>query len=333
MSRRSPRGSSFALAAALLLAACSSSDDGTAASASGARRATSTVSRSEPSRGDPAKDCPSGFTDERLEPGTHDDFASGGQQRSFHLLAPADDASGAPHPLMVAITGTVQEEQDFLAQSQLDRLADEGWIVVAPVRNENGKVWGPWDAMRAPSDASPNPDEQLVLDLVTCLAAHYPVDVKRQFVSGISIGGTMVNYMLRRHSDVFAGGIVGSGNFILTEPPDPQPLDDMTVIVTWGGPNDQWTGCPDGRMGEQYATEPGCVTADFVADAAAATKFFASEPKVRTLACSEDTGHIWISHATQYWAEVLAVSPKGTATALERVAADAPEPMTCDVPT
>ena len=101
----------------------------------------------------------------------------------------------------------------------------------------------------------------------------------------------------------------------------------MTVIVAWGGPDDQWTGCPDGRMGEQYADQPGCVTADFVADSATAARFYADQPGVRMMACSEDVGHIWISHATSWWAEVLAASPRGTTDELDT--SGAPPPMEC----
>jgi hypothetical protein len=98
--------------------------------------------------GDPA-DCPAGFAEGDLAAGRHDGFASGDQDRSFHLLLPEGEAT-EPRPLFVAVTGTVQEEAAFLEQSELDQLPGDGWIVVAPVRNQNGLVWGPWDAMRTP---------------------------------------------------------------------------------------------------------------------------------------------------------------------------------------
>jgi len=271
-------------------------------------------------------DCPAGYDEPGpLEAGEHTGFASGDQDRAFHLLLP-DDAADAPAPLFVSLTGTVQEEVDFMAQSQIDQLPGAGWIVVAPVRNGNGRVWGPWDAMRGTDDLAPNPDTTLILDLVACLAAHHPIDLDRVFAGGVSIGGTMVNFLLRHHPDVFAGGIVGSGNFILTEPADPQPLDDLTVVVAWGGDGDHWTGCPDGRMGEQYAEEPGCVSVSFVADAYDAATFYADEG-ARLLACHEDAGHIWLTTGTAWWAEILAASPRGTTDPLDP--GDPPAPLEC----
>ncbi|MCB0960325.1 MAG: hypothetical protein KDB04_12510, partial [Acidimicrobiales bacterium] len=240
------RAVGIAMAVALLAAGCSGSSDGADGTAGGLDRSAST---SEPGALEPAgdlDDCPDGFRDGPLVAGRHEGFASGGQQRAFHLLVP-DDAPTEPGPLFVSLTGTVQEEEAFLEQSGLDQLPAAGWTVLAPVRNDNGLVWGPWDAMRTPDMTGPNPDEQLVVDLVACTAAHLPIDPDRIFVGGISIGGTFANHLLRRHSDLFAGGIVGSGNLILTEPADPEPLDAMTVVVAWGGDGDQWTGCPDGR--------------------------------------------------------------------------------------
>lgn len=323
--RQRVRVTALAAVVALLLAGCSSSDDGATDGTTPLGSTTSVeapspddsteVADSSPPTGD-LDDCPAGFDGPPIEAGSHQDFTSEGQDRAFHLLLPEDEPAD-PAPLFVSLTGTVQEEVSFMEQSGLDQLPADGWIVVAPVRNENGLIWGPWDAMRTPDMAQPNPDVSFILDLVACLSAHHTVDQDRIFVGGISIGGTLVNYLLQRHSDVFAGGIVGSGNFILTTPPDLEPLEDTTVIVAWGGDDDQWTGCPDGRMGAEFADEPGCVTADFVADAAAASQFYADQDRVRLLACEEDVGHIWITSATGYWAAILAASPKGTSAPID----------------
>jgi poly(3-hydroxybutyrate) depolymerase len=316
-------------------ASCSSDDADTAATAdTEASESQSTTSKADTgAEGAPLEaeltDCPSGFDDQPPEAGEHEGFSSADQERSFHLLLP--DAEG-PRPLFVAITGTVQEEGAFLAQSRLDELPDDGWIVVAPVRNGNGRVWEPWDAMRTPDQAGePNPDVTFIKDLVRfvrCVAAHYPVDANRVFAGGISIGGTMTNLLLRSESELFAGGIVGSGNFILTAPAEAAALDDMVVIVAWGGDEDRWIGCPDGRMGAQYAGEPGCVNVSFVEDAAAASEFYGSEDKVEQVACTKDVGHIWISDATHYMADILQSHPKGSTAEVE-IPDDPPDGFSC----
>ena len=332
---RLPGPATVLMTGVLLLSACRGESDTGASATSTVTAAPGSSSTAEAAgSGDGASptgdlgDCPDGYDDGDLLAGSHESFASAGQERSFHLLLP-EEASTEPAPLFVSLTGTVQEEVDFMVQSGLDRLPGDGWVVVAPVRNQNGIIWAPWDAMRTPDMTQANPDETLILDLVECISAHHRIDPDRVFIGGVSIGGTFTTYMLRRHSDTFAGGIVSSGNYVLTEPPSPQPLDAMTVIVTWGGDSDRWTGCPDGRMGEQYAGVAGCVSVDFVRDTQDAIAFYASEPEVAVMACSAPVGHIWISDGTDYWADVLAARPKGTTAPLD--IGSPPESLSCEV--
>lgn len=270
----------------------------------------------EPLGGDPATACPGAYAANPPVEGLNVGFRSAGQDRSFHLLRPTDGSTG-PRPLFLALTGTVQEERAFLAQSALDQLPGEGWIVVAPVRNNNGILWPPWDAMRTPPIADqPNPDLDFFGELLDCLGAHEEVDAHRVYVGGISIGGTMTNYVLQRRSDLFAGGIVGSGNFLTTQPNDPQPLEDMVVVVAWGGDGDVWSGCSNGAMGDaadaQGAAGGECVSAiSFVEDAARASQYYAGEAEVTQVACTMPLGHIWLTPATPYMVAALLAHPKG----------------------
>jgi len=73
--------------------------------------------------------CPDKFTPEE---GDNSDFDSGAVKRRFHLILP-DDLS-TPRPLFVSLTGTVQPEIDFTRQSGLDRLTEDGWVVLTPYR-------------------------------------------------------------------------------------------------------------------------------------------------------------------------------------------------------
>jgi hypothetical protein len=45
--------------------------------------------------------------------------------------------------------------------------------------------------------------------------------------------------------------------------------------------------------------------------------FYAEQDRVRLFTCEEDVGHIWISSATVYWADIPANSPKGTTAPLD----------------
>lgn len=305
----------------MLLGACTSTDGGDATDApttsvDDTGQAASPLEAVPPSPlgGDPAEECPPDYSSTAPVEGRNEGFLSADQSRSFEMLLPTDGSDG-PRPFFLALTGTVQPEADFLVQSQLDQLTDDGWIVVAPVRNDNGVLWPPWDAMRTPASADdPNPDLDFMVELVRCIGAHQDVDANRIYVGGISIGGTMVNYVLQRESELFAGGIVGSGNYALTAPSRPEPLDDMVVIVAWGGDNDVWSGCSDGATGDDAVsgTDGDCVAGvSFVADASRASQFYAREPDVQQVACTMDLGHIWLTPATEYMAAALLAHPKG----------------------
>src|SRR5262245_3350499 len=68
--------------------------------------------------------CPDGFTPSE---GMNTDFPVGGSLREFNVWS-ATTGDG-PRPLFVALTGTVQEELAFAAQSGLSELPASGWIV------------------------------------------------------------------------------------------------------------------------------------------------------------------------------------------------------------
>ena len=68
--------------------------------------------------------CPAGFAP---AVGENRGFSSDGVDRVFHVMTPSD--VGTPRPLFVSLTGTVQPELDFAAQSGLDQLPASGWIV------------------------------------------------------------------------------------------------------------------------------------------------------------------------------------------------------------
>ena len=258
-------------------------------------------------------DCPGGYAHAAPSEGLNEGFTSADQSRSFHLLTSTDGATG-PKPLFVALTGTVQEERSFLAQSQFDLLVDDGWIVVAPVRNDNGILWPPWDAMSTPrSPTIPNPDLDFVVDLVGCIAAHTEVDANRIFVGGISIGGTMTNYVLqreravrRRHRRV-------------------RELRHHRARRTRASrrhDRDRRLGRRERRLVGLYRRRDGrrrgragATTAWPESRSSTMRRGLRSSmparPTCNRSACSMELGHIWITPATEYMAAVLLAHPKG----------------------
>lgn len=253
--------------------------------------------------------CPEGFVDGPVAEGQHEGYLAAEQQRSFHLLTPDAESVSGPRPLLVAFNGTGGNGAGFIESANLAPFVEKGFIVVAPDSNANGTVWPVWDAMRIGDDEGlPNPDLDYIDSLITCLAAHHEVDVNRIYLTGHSAGGLMANRVLRARSEVFAGGIVGSGVYDLTAPDPAPPLDAMAVIVTWGGDNDSFTGDSD---------DPDVAVPEinFVEQASVASLAYEAAEGVHQVACHADNeGHTYLPTISAWAADFLLMHPKGAAT-------------------
>lgn len=250
--------------------------------------------------GDPMADCPAAFQNTVPTQGSNFGFDAGGQSRSFWLILPA--ASETPAPLLLAFNGTGESGSSFSNRANLQEWADRGFIVVAPDSNGNGTYWPVWDAMRDPEDEGvPNADLALVDSLLPCISGHHPVDANRIYATGHSAGGIMTNYVLQRRSDVFAGGIVASGVFSLTSPPEQDALDPTFVMVTWGGDSDAYTGSAEG------VTVP---SINFSEEASIASHFYEDEPAVGQVNCNADLGHAWLP-INDWFVDRMLEHPKG----------------------
>jgi poly(3-hydroxybutyrate) depolymerase len=253
--------------------------------------------------------CPAGFTPAA---GENRGFSSDGVERVFHVMPPSD--ASTPRPLFVSLTGTVQPELDFAAQSGLDQLPASGWIVAAPVRNcsqnatncatggTDGRIWEPWYDGTIPASDEEGPDVRFVESMVRCIATKWPVDAKRIYVGGISAGGSFTNRNLTFNSQLFAGGVPSSGNWYggSAAPVSPTPMEPTVVIIIWGGPDDVWP-----------AMNP---LANYDPETKQAAAYYAAQPDTVTVSCTGSHGHIWPTAMTPWLAQTLLSHPKRTPT-------------------
>jgi poly(3-hydroxybutyrate) depolymerase len=273
-------------------------DDGSAGAPEGAPDA-----RPDPFPADPAVACPAAFKAKKLTAGLNNPFTVAGQDREVLFLLPPASFAG-PRPLFVGFNGTSENGSRFATRAKLAELASKGFVVAVPSSVGNGAIWPIWDAMRAPgSEALPNKDLELFDVILACTAAHYAIDKTRIFVGGHSAGGIFTNKVLRARSSVVAGGVVGSGVFSLTSTGVSTPLDDMFVVVTWGGENDTYRGTtPNGVNVPEF---------NFVEQASLASQYYGAQPKVQQMHCKgNELGHAWLPF-NGWLADVLIAHPKG----------------------
>lgn len=243
--------------------------------------------------------CPSGG----FAPGWTKGWAVAGQRRAVYALHPPGGAAGAP--LFVAFNGTGEDGASFARRAHLEDFAARGFLVLAPSSEGNGSLWPVWDGLRAPGhEGDPNPDLALFDALVACAVSAQGADPARVYAGGHSAGGIFTNHLAQRRSGVLAGVIVASGIYSQTSPAPRAALDPMTVLVTWGGDNDRWSG----RAGAAAVSDM-----RFADEAAVAGRAYAADGGHTLWSCGgEDLGHAWL-HALNGWMiDALLARPKGT---------------------
>ncbi len=248
-----------------------------------------------------AQACPGPYASAAPRAGWNKGFEVAGQSRAFYLILPEHPTQ--PSPLFMAFNGTGEDGEQFASRARLQEFADKGFLVVAPSSAGNGQFWPVWDGLRARGhEGDPNADVELFDRLLGCVAAHFPVDPERVYVGGHSAGGIFTNHLLQRRSGVIAGAIVASGVYSQTSPDPVVPLDPATVIVTWGGDNDHWSGRAGGTTVRGFS---------FVAEASAASQAYARAGADVVSCEGDDLGHAWLDGLDPWMADVLLAHPRG----------------------
>jgi len=256
-------------------------------------------------------DCSNGVGVNPLQHSTQSD----GKFRQFHLFLPEN--LNTPRPLFVSLTGTVATELEFVSNdvSQFESLVNSGWIVVAPLRrcttedrrcrgigaagSDDGRFWEPWFDGSIPQSNDEGPDVRFIESMVNCIAAAYPVDKDRIYNGGSSAGGTMTSRNMMFNSDLFAGGIIGSGNFhylsqFPIQPVDTVIMDSAIVVLLWGGADDRYG------------------ISDYAVETKLTAEYYAAQNNVVTVSCSGIHGHPWPNAFGPWAAATLLSHPKGT---------------------
>ncbi len=158
-------------------------------------------------------------------------MTSGGQDRTFEVVLPADYPAAAPYPMALVFHGIGGTAQDMLSPELLALADERDVILVVPQGEDLGGEAG-WDAFSPPGT---NLDAVLFDDLVTCASESFDVDPERIHVTGMSNGGLLTGYLIATRNDVVASAAPLSGG-IGVEWDDSGR--DMPVLVTWGGESD-----------------------------------------------------------------------------------------------
>jgi polyhydroxybutyrate depolymerase len=142
---------------------------------------------------------------------------SGGLTRDYRLHVPPAAATGAPLPLILNLAGATQNAQLQEGQSGMDASSDkDGYLVAYPDGTRISKVLTPdpvakdaqygFNAGACCGDPATKKidDVGFLLKVISDVASHTPVDLRRVYVTGMSNGGMMAYAMAAEASDHIA---------------------------------------------------------------------------------------------------------------------------------
>jgi polyhydroxybutyrate depolymerase len=144
-------------------------------------------------------------------------FPFGGLTRGYRLHVPPAAAMGAPLPLVLNLAGATQNAALQEGQSGMDLSSDrDGYLAAYPDGTRISKVLTPdpvakdaqygFNAGACCGDPATNKvdDVGFLLKVISDVAAHTPVDLRRVYVTGMSNGGMMAYYMADHASEHIA---------------------------------------------------------------------------------------------------------------------------------
>jgi poly(hydroxyalkanoate) depolymerase family esterase len=137
-------------------------------------------------------------------------FGSNPGNIQMYDYVPTSAGSGAP--LVVALHGCTQQATDYYNDSGWPKYADEwGFDVVFPNQTSSNNSEDCFDWYTPSDDSRGQGEAASIISMVDYMEAHYSIDPKRVYVTGLSAGGGMTADLLADYPDVFASGSIDSG--------------------------------------------------------------------------------------------------------------------------
>jgi polyhydroxybutyrate depolymerase len=170
--------------------------------------------------------------------------------RQYVVYIPKNYTATSPVPLMMVIHGAHNTPALAESWSQMDPISEQnGFIVVYPAGLDCWKV----GTTVLPGCTTEDDDVGFLNNVVTEVESHACIDPKRVYVTGISNGSMMAQYMGCHFADIFAaaGGVAGAGGCTPS-----RPLPIFYVL----GTADQTVGWDNGANALNWAKRDNCNT-------------------------------------------------------------------------
>src|SRR5262249_26104564 len=138
--------------------------------------------------------------------------------------------------LMYAWHGLGDRANSFAAALDLQQFAEDNDILVVVPWSENPDLIT-WNYVAGGGD-----DLALFDDVRNCASLSFDLDLSRVWSMGFSFGALWTTFLTLHASDVLAGTVTFSGGTGDSVDLDYfSPVDDIPVLVAWGGDHDQFS--------------------------------------------------------------------------------------------
>lgn len=138
-------------------------------------------------------------------------FSNDAGIRSYKVYVPLGE-SDLPYPMMVMLHGCSQSVDDFAADTQMNRLADEyGFIVVYPQQTAGANASKCWNWFNPRDQVRGAGEPSLIAGIVREVVQRNGADPRRIFVAGLSAGAAMAVVLGETYPELFAGVGAHSG--------------------------------------------------------------------------------------------------------------------------
>ena len=179
-----------------------------------------------------------------------------GTKLSYRLLKPEQIEAGAKYPLVVFLHGAGERGNDNEAQlihgvrefATPEHRKKYPCFLIAP-QCPNGKRWVEvdWSSKSHRLPKEPSEPLRLTVELVESLAKELPIDPKRVYITGLSMGGYGVWDVLARKPELFAAAVSVCGGG------DIETAERIKEIPVWLFHGDQDGAVPVSRSRDMVA--------------------------------------------------------------------------------
>jgi poly(hydroxyalkanoate) depolymerase family esterase len=136
----------------------------------------------------------------------------GSNPGSIQMYDYVPTSAGSDAPLVIALHGCTQTATDYYNDSGWAQYADQwGFDIVFPQQTSSNNSEECFDWFTPSDDSRGDGEAASIIQMVNYMEAHYSINPKRVYVTGLSAGGGMTADLLADYPDVFASGAIDSG--------------------------------------------------------------------------------------------------------------------------